>query len=109
MRLGFHQSSCSLIVAACLALGGVLGVVLGGDAPASGAEAVVIPVRLPITGTRDTQVEAAILRHLGRLRGTPLERGTLVLRFDAVDGESAGGSLMEAPEHGGGQGHEGRT
>ena len=92
MRLGSHQSFCSVTVAACLALGGVLGGVLGGDAPAVGAEAVVIPVRLPITGTRDTQVEAAILRQLGRLRSTPLERGTLVLRFDAVDGESAGGS-----------------
>ena len=40
MRLGSHQSFCSVTVAACLALGGVLGGVLGGDAPAAGAEAV---------------------------------------------------------------------
>jgi membrane-bound ClpP family serine protease len=60
--------------------------------PAVAAPTVVIPVRLPITGTRDTQVEAAVVRHLARLRVAPEERGTLVLRFDATDGEVAGGS-----------------
>lgn len=56
------------------------------------AGTVMVPVRLPLTGTRDTQVEAAVLRSLGQLRDAAPERGTLVLRFDAVDGESAGGS-----------------
>ncbi len=56
------------------------------------AGTVVVPVRLPLTGTRDTQVEAAVLRRLGQLRDQSPQRGTLVLRFDAVDGESAGGS-----------------
>ena len=56
------------------------------------AGTVMVPVRLPLTGTRDTQVEAAVLRSLGQLRDAAPERGTLVLRFDAVDGEAAGGS-----------------
>jgi len=54
-------------------------------------ETVAVEVRLPITGTRDTQVEAAILRQLDRLkRGN--ERGVLVLRFDPADDERSGGS-----------------
>jgi len=54
-------------------------------------EAVSVEVRLPITGTRDTQVEAAVLRQLERLkRGN--ERGVLVLRFDPADDGSSGGS-----------------
>jgi len=56
------------------------------------AGTVMVPVRLPLTGTRATQVEAAVLRSLGQLRDAAPERGTLVLRFDAVDGEAAGGS-----------------
>ena len=40
-------------------------------------------------GTRDTQVEAAILRQLERLRSNPRERGVLVLQFDASDEEGA--------------------
>jgi hypothetical protein len=47
--------------------------------------AIAIAVRLPITGTRDTEVEAAILRQLDRLRGRPQERGVLVLQFDVTD------------------------
>jgi membrane-bound serine protease (ClpP class) len=54
-------------------------------------EAGAVEVRLPITGTRDTQVEAAILRQLDRLkRGT--ERGVLVLRFDQAEDGNSGGS-----------------
>jgi membrane-bound serine protease (ClpP class) len=54
-------------------------------------EAAAVAVRLPITGTRDTQVEAAILRQLDRLkRGT--ERGVLVLRFDPAEDGGSGGS-----------------
>ena len=54
------------------------------ERPAAGP-AVAIAVRLPITGTRDTQVEAAILRQLDRLRARPQERGVLVLQFDGTD------------------------
>ena len=58
---------------------------------AAAAEAVGLSVRLPITGTRDTQVEAAILRQLDRLkRGN--ERGVLVLRFDPGPQGGTGGS-----------------
>jgi membrane-bound serine protease (ClpP class) len=54
-------------------------------------EAAAVAVRLPITGTRDTQVEAAILRQLDRLkRGA--ERGVLVLRFDQAEDGGSGGS-----------------
>jgi membrane-bound ClpP family serine protease len=55
------------------------------------AEAVAVSVRLPITGTRDTQVEAAILRQLDRLKRGK-ERGVLVLRFDAAPEGGTGGS-----------------
>jgi len=54
---------------------------------------VLVPLRLPITGTRDTQVEATILRVLDRLRSRPGERGVLVLRFDGA--EEAGGNASE--------------
>ena len=56
------------------------------------AEVVVLPVRLPITGTRDTQLRAAILRQLDTLRRQPQQRGLLVLRFDAGDGEDSAAS-----------------
>jgi membrane-bound ClpP family serine protease len=61
--------------------------------PSAGAaaEAVAVSVRLPITGTRDTQVEAAILRQLDRLKRGK-ERGVLVLRFDAAPEGGTGGS-----------------
>ena len=52
----------------------------------------VVPVRLPLVGTRDTEVEAAVARQLDHLRSSPAERGLLVLRFTTVDGEEAGGS-----------------
>ncbi|MCE9629176.1 MAG: hypothetical protein K8S94_00455 [Planctomycetia bacterium] len=84
MRLGSAFCRLSSLVAAWAV---VLAV-----PPAVAAPTVVIPVRLPITGTRDTQVEAAVVRHLARLRGAAEERGTLVLQFDATDGEVAGGS-----------------
>ena len=65
----------------CLALSGIATGFLGGPAHAEDRgvpEAISIPLRLPITGTRDTQVEAAILRQLERLRSRPRERGVLV-------------------------------
>ena len=83
MRLGFalvRRVAVAAWLTACLLA-----------APAV-AGTVMVPVRLPLTGTRDTQVEAAVLRSLGQLRDAAPERGTLVLRFDAVDGEAAGGS-----------------
>ncbi|MFM8707596.1 MAG: hypothetical protein ACKOHK_05805, partial [Planctomycetia bacterium] len=59
--------------------------------PAAAAEAAAVAVRLPIVGTRDTQVEAAILRQLDRLkRGN--ERGVLVLRFEPAEDGGSGGS-----------------
>ncbi|MBM4010985.1 MAG: hypothetical protein FJ286_06340 [Planctomycetes bacterium] len=63
-----------------------------GGAAVAAPPTVVVPIRLPITGTRDTEVEATVLRNLDRLRSSPAERGLLVLRFMAGDGEAAGGS-----------------
>ena len=54
-----------------------------GQAVAAQVPAVLVPVRLPITGTRDTQVAAAVLRQLDRLRADPTRRGVLVLEFTA--------------------------
>ena len=54
--------------------------------------AVMLALQLPITGTRDTQLEAAILRHLDQLKADPVSRGVLVLRFDAPDDEGHVGS-----------------
>jgi ClpP class serine protease len=81
-------SSC---VQACVVCFAALAVAVVPARSADAAEAVAVEVRLPITGTRDTQVEAAILRQLDRLkRGN--ERGVLVLRFDRADDGSSGGS-----------------
>jgi hypothetical protein len=52
----------------------------------------VVPLRLPITGNRDTQVEGTVLRNLDRLLSRPGERGVLVLRFDGADEPGAGTS-----------------
>ncbi len=64
------------------------------EAPAAPREppAALVPVRLPITGTRDTQVEGVIVRLLDRLVARPGERGVLVLRFDGADEEGASAS-----------------
>jgi membrane-bound serine protease (ClpP class) len=67
------------------------------SAPAA-PEAVLLPVRLPITGTRDTQVEAAVLRRLESLRSRPQERGVLVLRFDAPVDAAAGSDFGRSLE-----------
>jgi len=56
------------------------------DAPVPAATVV---VRLPLTGTRDTQVKAAILRVLDSLRGSAPHRGVLVLEFRLTDDEGA--------------------
>ena len=70
-----------------------LAVALACPGRADAAEVATVAVRLPITGTRDTQVEAAVLRQLDRLKLDRLEggdeRGVLVLRFEpAEDGGS---------------------
>jgi len=61
-------------------------------APARAAEpppAVMVSLQLPITGTRDTQTKAVILRHLDALRADPAKRGVLVLRFDPPEEDAA--------------------
>ena len=85
------QLVASRCVQACVVCFAALAVAVVPARSADAAEAVAVEVRLPITGTRDTQVEAAILRQLDRLkRGN--ERGVLVLRFDPADDGSSGGS-----------------
>ncbi|MGA1618465.1 MAG: hypothetical protein ACO37F_08115 [Pirellulales bacterium] len=49
---------------------------------------VTLELRLPITGNRDTQLRAAILRQLDRLESRPGQRGLLVLQF-ANEGNAA--------------------
>lgn len=74
---------------------------LGLAAAANAAEpaAALVQVRLPIVGTRDTQVEAAILKRLATLRSRPGERGVLVLEFSAAaDGEASGSDFGRALE-----------
>ena len=61
------------------------------DAAAAPAT-VMLSLQLPITGTRDTQLQAAILRQLDTLKSDPRARGVLVLRFDTGDEGSAAAS-----------------
>ena len=51
-----------------------------------------VAIRLPITGSRDTAVRAAILRQLDRLQNLPGQRGKLVLQFDATSDAQSSGS-----------------
>lgn len=85
MRLGpaIRRIARSLLCAALVWLGCVA---------AAAPPVAVVPVRLPLVGTRDTEVEAAVMRQLDHLRSSPAERGLLVLRFMPVDGEESGGS-----------------
>jgi len=85
MRLGtaIRRTTVPLLVGAWVWLG---------LTAAAAPPVAVVPVRLPLVGTRDTEVEAAIVRQLDHLQSSPTERGLLVLRFAAVDGEEAGGS-----------------
>jgi len=58
-----------------------------------------VAIRLPITGSRDTTVRAAILRQLDRLQNLPGKRGTLVLQFDAnSDAQSSGSDFGRSLE-----------
>jgi membrane-bound serine protease (ClpP class) len=70
-----------------------------GQAAAAEPPAALVRVRLPIVGTRDTQVETAILKRLDTLRSRPGERGVLVLEFGAADdGEVSGSDFGRAFE-----------
>ena len=64
----------------------VLAAACGRAAAAPAPPPVTLTLRLPITGTIDTQVEAAIIRQLDHLQSLPGQRGILVLRFDPADG-----------------------
>jgi len=69
------------------------------QATAAEPAAALVQVRLPIVGTRDTQVETAILQRLDPLRSRPEERGVLVLEFRAAaDGEASGSDFGRAFE-----------
>jgi membrane-bound serine protease (ClpP class) len=77
-------------------LAGVLTILAASPA---GAKPVLLPLRLPIVGTRDTQIEAAILRQIDRLTERPGERGVLVLQFvPPADGTAAGSDFGRALE-----------
>ncbi len=85
-RTGFWALSGALVVALA---GGLTTVAHAAD---GNPPAVMLALQLPITGTRDTQLEAAILRHLDTLKADPASRGVLVLRFDAPDDDGHVGS-----------------
>ncbi len=53
---------------------------------------VTLELRLPITGNRDTQLRAAILRQLDRLQSRSGQRGVLVLQFASDRDSSVAGS-----------------
>jgi membrane-bound ClpP family serine protease len=92
MRLGrvVHGVIRCLTVAACAVA--AFAVEKEGLPDARPPEAILLPVRLPLTGTRDTQIRSTILRQLDRLRGQPNKRGILVLRFDAGPADNASAS-----------------
>jgi membrane-bound ClpP family serine protease len=93
-RRGLRYGSCRGLV--CVGLLVALAALLPAR-QAGATEVAAVTVRLPITGTRDTQVEAAILRQLDRLkRGN--ERGVLVLRFDPPEDNGGGSDFGRALE-----------
>jgi membrane-bound serine protease (ClpP class) len=60
------------------------------------SETVALPLRLPITGTRDTLARGAILRQLDRLERNLPRRGLLVLQFDAAAEDAAASDFGRA-------------
>ncbi len=82
----FFGLLCAFVMAACATVPGVRAARAEGDRPVPAATVV---VRLPITGTRDTQVKAAILRQLDGLRSQGSKRGVLVLEFRPTDDDGA--------------------
>ena len=83
------------ILSALLVCATLPAVVFAADAP---PPAVMLSVPLPITGTRDTQTKAAILRHADALRADGTKRGVLVLRFDATGDEGVGSDFGRSLE-----------
>lgn len=88
-----HMRHMSLWTWFVVVMGGLLAcpapAVLGAD---GSPPAVMLSLQLPITGSRDTQLEAAILQHLDMLKADPKTRGLLVLRFDPPNDEGHVGS-----------------
>lgn len=74
---------CAFVVVAAA------GVQLARAAAEQPVPAATVVVRLPITGTRDTQVKSAILRQLDGLRSQAPKRGVLVLEFRQTDDDGA--------------------
>lgn len=68
MRICRAVAAWGLSVAACLSLAGLPS---GPAVAAEAGAAIAVVVPLPITGTRDKQVEAAILRRLDTLKRGP--------------------------------------
>jgi membrane-bound serine protease (ClpP class) len=92
---GFTQATWLLVVAALFGAGATGP--LRAEPEAGGApETVTLPLRLPISGTRDTLVRGAILRQLDRLEGRLPQRGLLVLRFDAEADDAAASDFGRA-------------
>jgi membrane-bound serine protease (ClpP class) len=85
---------------AALGVAVLAGLALARSAPVSAAPpTALVTVRLPITGTRDEQVEAAVARRLDALRAAAPDRGVLVLRFEpGEDGEAAASDFGRALE-----------
>jgi membrane-bound serine protease (ClpP class) len=88
MRICRAVAAWVLCAAACLSL---CSVPSASVAAAEAVDAIAVVVPLPITGTRDKQVEAAILRRLDTLKRGP-QRGVLVLRFESQGQHGGGGS-----------------
>jgi len=82
----FFGPLCAFVMVACATVPGVRAARAEADRPVPAATVV---VRLPITGTRDTQVKAAILRQLDGLRSQGSKRGVLVLEFRPTDDDGA--------------------
>jgi membrane-bound serine protease (ClpP class) len=79
--------------------GVLVGLLVAGVVGVARADPVLLPLRLPIVGTRDTQIEAAILRQIDRLTARPDERGVLVLQFvPPADGSAAASDFGRALE-----------
>jgi membrane-bound serine protease (ClpP class) len=84
------------LLVAMLACCGVAGSLRAEPEAEGGPETVALPLRLPITGSRDTVVRGAILRQLDRLEARLPQRGQLILRFDAEADDAAASDFGRA-------------
>jgi len=84
------RALCGLFAPVCFAVVFILMTRVAVAQNADEPSGMYIPIRLPIVGTVDTQVQATILRQFDRLKGRDGRRGILVLGFDS-SGENAGG------------------